>query len=935
MFLKMLGIALLVAFVSAVLYLVEKNTAFGQKKYPIRQLVYGAAFGMLAILSTEVFGVPVGGAVANVRDAAPICAGLLFGGPAGVIAGVIGGVERWFSVYWGGGTFTRLACSVSTVVAGVLAAALRKYMLDNKKPTWSYGLATGLVVEVLHLLSIFVFRMDDVQTGFHIFSVIALPMIAFNGLAVMLSVLAVSLLSGEKPLRRLRQKQITQTVQSWLLLCVTTAFLVTCVFIYVLQTSLADSDAKSLLRLSIEDVKETIREFSDNNMLALTRTVAAQMNDSTDSAWLQRYAREYHIAEINIVDKNGRITVSTNPQFVGFDMASGEQSAEFLVLLKGVEEYVQGYQPITYDISMSRKYAGVALPNGGFIQIGYDAEQFQQDIDATVVGITHNWHVGKTGSMIVSDKSGLIVSDDMGYEGQTLSAVGISLVNRKAGETFLSDAYGSKSVCMTDNAEGYDIIALMTREEVFYMRNVSVYITAFMEVILFAAIFVLIYMLIKLLVVDNIRKVNSTLSKITEGKLDETVDVRSSEEFVSLSDDINTTVDTLKRYITEAEERLDAELAFAKNIQASMLPCADGAFYGREEFSIYASMTPAKEVGGDFYDFFLVDDNLLALVIADVSGKGVPAALFMVRAMTMIRNAAQAGFSPKVVLETVNNQLCEGNDAEMFVTVWLGVLELSTGKLIAANAGHEYPAVMRSGGDFALFKDKHGFVLAGMEGTRYKEYELTLNKGDKLYVYTDGVAEATDASNRLFGTERMILALNRQKDASCKDLILGMKSDIDGFVGAAPQFDDITMLCVEMKKQSIKEITVTPDGTAMEEVSAFVESTLQTLGVPAKVIVRMNIAVDEIFSNIVSYSNATIATIRCGLMGESVILRFCDDGMPYDPTQKENPDTTLSADEREIGGLGIYMVKKSMDSVEYMYQNGQNVLTIKKKLSYQ
>ena len=190
--------------------------------------------------------------------------------------------------------------------------------------------------------------------------------------------------------------------------------------------------------------------------------------------------------------------------------------------------------------------------------------------------------------------------------------------------------------------------------------------------------------------------------------------------------------------VTADKERIATELNVATQIQASMLPCIFPAFPGRREFDVYATMTPAKEVGGDFYDFFLVDDDHLALVIADVSGKGVPAALFMVIAKTLLKNAAQTGLSPKAVLEKVNNQLCENNEAEMFVTVWLGIYEISTGKLTAANAGHEYPAVRHENGKFELFKDRHGFVLAGMEGARYREYELELKAGDTLFVYTDG-----------------------------------------------------------------------------------------------------------------------------------------------------------------------------------------------------
>ena len=217
-------------------------------------------------------------------------------------------------------------------------------------------------------------------------------------------------------------------------------------------------------------------------------------------------------------------------------------------------------------------------------------------------------------------------------------------------------------------------------------------------------------------------------------------DIRTGDEVELLANSFRKMEEDVISYlrsfmaITAEKERIGAELNVATQIQADMLPRIFPAFPERPEFDIYASMTPAKEVGGDFYDFFLVDDDHLAMVIADVSGKGVPAALFMVIAKTLLKNAAQTGLSPKAVLEKVNNQLCANNEAEMFVTVWLGIYEISTGKLTAANAGHEYPAIRRSGGRFELVKDRHGFVLAGMENARYREYELEIGLGDTLFV---------------------------------------------------------------------------------------------------------------------------------------------------------------------------------------------------------
>ena len=251
--------------------------------------------------------------------------------------------------------------------------------------------------------------------------------------------------------------------------------------------------------------------------------------------------------------------------------------------------------------------------------------------------------------------------------------------------------------------------------------------------------------------------------------------------------------------VTAEKERIGTELALATRIQADMLPNIYPAFPDRPEFDIYASMDPAKEVGGDFYDFFLIDDTHLGLVIADVSGKGVPAALFMMVSKILVQNYAMTGISPAEVLRTVNNQICSNNREEMFVTVWLGILDTATGKLTAANAGHEYPTILHAGESFELVKDKHGLVIGAMEGVRFKEYELQLQPGDRLFVYTDGVPEATNADNELFGTERMLAALNEEPMAKPEKILRNVRAAVDAFVKDAEQFDDLTMLCLEYR----------------------------------------------------------------------------------------------------------------------------------------
>lgn len=266
---------------SALIYLAERTNAARKIPYIARQVLIGIMFGALAIMGTE-FGVKIDGAVINARDASPICAGLLFGAPAGIIAGVIGGVERWLAVFWGAGEYTRLACSISTILAGVFAAVLRKYMFDNKKPKWHYCLATAIITEVVHMLMIFLTNMSDVHTAFSFVRACSLPMVAINGLSVMLAGALLSLLSEkERKSSRHNLKNISQSFQRWLLMCVTAGFLMTTVFTWALQTELAKNDANELIRLNIEDVREDILEASNKNLLELTREIASRI-DFTD-----------------------------------------------------------------------------------------------------------------------------------------------------------------------------------------------------------------------------------------------------------------------------------------------------------------------------------------------------------------------------------------------------------------------------------------------------------------------------------------------------------------------------------------------------------------------------------------------------------------------------------------------------------------------------
>ena len=724
--------------------------------------------------------------------------------------------------------------------------------------------------------------------------------------------------------------KLAETFSRWLFVCVLLAFVLSTLFIYVLETRLAYSDAEEMLKLYIEDVRDDINDTSDENLIKLTRSIKDDLEklDVWNRTTLLSLLDKYDVSEINIIDKEGIIVESTTLIFYNFDMSSGEQSKEFLALLNGTNELVQRYQKVSHRAGIQMKYAAVTLSQGGFVQVGYNSDRFQKDINERVKGLTRNRHIGEAGFMLIANSNNELVSDSKDHEGENLEVTAIDLSGIDEWSISQQSAYGVDSLVMYSVTEGYYIIGVIPMAEVVFNRNMSLYTTVFIMIMVFALLFLLIYFLVKKLVVENIQKINASLEEITGGNLNVSVDVRTNKEFISLSDDINSTVTTLKGYIKEAATRIDKELEFARTIQLSTLPTIFPPYPNRTDFDIYATMDTAKEVGGDFYDFYLLDENRLAFLVADVSGKGISAAMFMMKAKTLIKSYADNESDVSLILTKANKDLCENNEAEMFVTCWMGILDFRTNTVTFANAGHNPPLVKHKDAEYEFFISKPGFVLAGMDGIKYHTGKLSLLPGDEIFLYTDGVTEATNINNELYGDERLKECLNRSYYSNSEAICRAVKKDVDAFVGEAPQFDDMTMLSLRLSNKDL--ITLNPKEENMEELLAFVEEKLTEKNVPLKTITKMCIAIDEIYSNIRFYSGATKASVECMVSNNTVQLNFLDNGRPYNPLETKDPDITLSAEERELGGLGIFMVKKTMDSVVYEYLSGFNKLSLRK-----
>ena len=932
-----------------IVYLADKHPYIKKQPYMAKQVVIGVLFGGVSAFASS-FGVEWLGTVVNVRDAAPLSAGLIFGAPAGIISGFIGGIYRWFSVYWGGGTYTRLACSLATILAGFMAAELRRRMFDNKKPTWGYGVCIAIACEVVHMILIFITNMDNASYAFEFVKGAAIPMMIGNSVAVGFAIVIVSILSRESFLWKRGKERIANTFQRWLLACIAIAFVLTSAFTYSLQNGMVKIETQKIFTTAINDVEADIQGKSNAQLLSIAELVKNEYELDSDIS-LDGILSKYDIAEINVVSDSGVIEKSTEDTSIGYDMNSKAQSKAFVDTLRTEPFFVQEYGPRGKDESEWRKYAAYKLSDGGFIQVGYDAHQFHERLDEFVIDFTKNRHVGTSGFVAVLDEELCIVSDNESFSGKHVSFIGIPVEKEMENKVQASQLYhadivdGTGELDGTENhvyvfkfVEGYCIIAAMPNVEATFMRDASLYTSIFMQVIIFAALFVFIYILIKRVIINNLKKVNDTLARITQGDLDVTVDVRSNEEFSSLSDDINSTVTTLKRYIAEAAARIDKELEYAKQIQLSALPAN---FPEKEEYGIYAQMIAAKEVGGDFYDFYKLNDTTVAFLVADVSGKGIPAAMFMMTAKTIIKDLAESGMAVNEIFTKANEKLCENNESGMFVTAWMGILDITTGKMQFANAGHNPPLLKRANGDFEYLRTRAGFVLAGMEGVRYRASELTLSEGDRLFLYTDGVPEATDSENSLYGEDRLLSFMNKNKTTEAKKLLTTLKADIDEFVGEAPQFDDITMLTFDYKftegGEPMTSRIFKARTDALSDVLGFVDEMLEKHECPMKIQTAICVAIEEVFVNVARYAYKNgegDVALEIGFDEKirTITFRMRDKGVPFDPLKKPDPDITLSADEREIGGLGIFITKKTMDSVIYAYENGENILTMMKKI---
>ena len=686
-FYSLIAASFITIVLSVVMYLVFFKSRLKNISYCLKQIICGLVFGGLAVFGTET-AAALDGVLINVRDAAPLCAGLIFGGPAGIIAGIIGAAERMLSVLWGGGEYTALACTIGTLCAGLIGAAVRRFFYSGKRPWMFQGLFIGAATEALHVSLVYFTHTDDLETAFNIINVVSVPMIVMVSVTVGLSLLLVDIIDKNKLFLSIKELNINETIQRVLLMFVTIIFFISVIVIPSIQKKYAENNTEDTLTKALSDIEAEV---------------------------------------ISTIDSD-------------------------------------------FDIEIMNDLLG---------------------------DIIMNRHVGTDGFFaIINDHNKFLLATSYEKENINIGDLNYSIVNKPDGSYSIFNMVFDEEeyYAMHFFYEIYSVVAFIPVEEVMFPVKLVSNLTEFVLLLFLSAIYIVLYALIDKVILNNLSKVNKALTQISEGNLDIIVDVRNNLDFDRLSDDINSTVDTLKRYIDEANSRMDADLKLAKDIQVSALVNVFPPFPNRTEFDIYARNDTAKEVGGDFYDLYFTKHNLFNFIIADVSGKGIPAAMFMMRAKTLLKSLSDSGMPLNSVFTNGNASLCEGNDAGMFITAWQGCIDLESGIVEFINAGHNPPVIKRAEGKFEYLKSKVEFVLAGLDQFNYNIQTIKLNPGDTLLLYTDGVVEAQNIDKEFYGEQRFLDFLNSRKFTNSKILCDSIKKDVDNFVGEADQFDDITIL---------------------------------------------------------------------------------------------------------------------------------------------
>ncbi|MGI6220836.1 MAG: SpoIIE family protein phosphatase [Coriobacteriales bacterium] len=759
---------------------------------------------------------------------------------------------------------------------------------------------------------------------------------------------------------------LRSTFYRWLLLAMAAVFVVTSALLFTNETLHANKSANidlnrtlDYLQLQVEDREERTGDLKDESdaltiqkAKAAAELVAADPSTLTSRERLANLADELGLVSITITDSNGVVVADSEygSAAAGFSYESTAQTDKYMRLIYGgdpvIEEPRLSVAPDGTLGDERRVFCGVPRKDQrGIVQVSIPENQYLNLLSATSLDSLANDYESSGTIAIIEDYRFITVNRS---EFADQSVVGTIVDSEEEFDALVAEGTvkmtdrgaGTRSMVKFRTADDCVLMASIPLSQVYSSRTSTLFYSTILFVILFFVIFFIATRVLRSIVIKPIQRTNLTLGHITAGDLNERVNEHRVREFTSLSNGINTTVAALRLSIEEAEQRNAQELLTAKAIQESAMPSEFPAFPDIDKFDIYASMKTAKEVGGDFYDFFAIGGDKVGFLIADVSGKGIPAALFMMTAKTQIRTYMESGIPLVDAVTATNHQLCIGNEQGMFVTMFACELEYETGKLTYVNAGHN-PPMLHKGDDWIWLRDVSGIPLGLFDGTEYEGYSCDLVPGDTLYLYTDGVTEAMDVDGNQFGEERLVQCLQTYIGTNPRSVSVGVRRAITEFTLDCDQSDDITMLALKYgvapEKAAVMILPARVD--QLVHVYNFIHEELKRRHAPKSAYNPLDIAAEELFVNVCHYAypDATDddpGEVRVGFEYHhnppSLSVSISDSGIPYNPLAKPDAVTPDDIADVPIGGLGILMAKKSVDEMTYEREGDLNVVTFKK-----
>jgi len=846
-----------------------------ERRYWFRQIVSGLLLGVFSIgcyyLGVKVNDYLSGSTTFTVGISTffPVVAGFVFGWPSCVAATLVSFIFRACIP-----SFLRWATVTSCLIGGLVCALASHFIMHDKRAKWYYAFFGGVFVETINILLLYIFYLNYLSKAYATIVQFDVICVACNGACAALSCLIIQLLEKEKIATSIRKNnRIASRIQISLFAISFVALVFTSGVTYT---------------VAFNDAYDSRRDQLYNNVFDMHNDFKTMKKDYSP----------FFCADRHLVSEKGFVlTVCAQDVIIMNDEPAAIPTPTFyLNQLVGVPDLAKDKFGIEHNM------------------------EFKFD-DGTNI---NKYPISKT-----DDEYGKcnFVLFDQRFKGEDyLVSYSLELYKSQTGEK-------------QHNPDKYYSIVFIPYSEIRTSAGISFRVVLALDLIAFVALFALVNLLVSKRIISNIEEMDNTLERIMDGEVNEEIKLKSGyKEFEQLSNNINLTIGALRNYGEEIERRMADELEFAKKIQENSLPTA---FPNEEAYNIYALMNTAKEVGGDFYDCVKMNNGKIMFLIADVSGKGIPAAMFMMRARTLIKSLTLTDASVAEIATQTNNLLIENNESGIFVTAWIGILNPATGEVNYVNAGHCEPLI-KCNGKYEVLHTHHQLVLAAMKDTKYTSDTLYLKPGEELLLYTDGVTEATNKDFKQYGLDRLVSFVNNTRYFNAKQLLTEISDEVAKYEGYTDQFDDITMLSLRYigvninRPENVLTLKAYPRNASVA--INYVESILtrEGLEIDPKCVPQMSIVVDELFANVSyhAYPHGAVGdlTIEVDIKDDILYLTFIDTGIPFDPTQPFNADVTSGVEERKQGGLGIFLVKRSVDKLTYERKKNQNILYLEKNL---